>query len=159
MTCGVTLTQMHWQPHGGPVEAQLGRDGVWQPFAAPVDWAPSAHGIQLYTSPNLLSDFPKEPSLQNTSLCPVSSSAQLVFCRRQTSLPSLACSQVESLCYNQVIGFGELGRNVGEPQLNGIGGPSKELSQGIKNVTQSPHRAVARKGTTGLSLAVRSWED
>lgn len=38
-----------------------------------------------------------------------SSSAQLVFCRRQISLPSLACSQVESLCYNQVIGFGELG--------------------------------------------------
>lgn len=51
VTCGGTLTQMRWQPHGGPVEAQLGRDGAWQPFAAPVDWAPSAHGIQLYTSP------------------------------------------------------------------------------------------------------------
>lgn len=52
------------------MDAQLGRDGAWQPYAVPVDWAPSARGIQLSTSPNLLSDFPKEPSLQNSSLCP-----------------------------------------------------------------------------------------
>lgn len=144
---------MRWQPHGGPLEAQLGRDGAWAAFCGPCRLGTICPWRSTLHQPQPAVRFSKRAKLAKHQPLP-NSSAQLVFCRRQTSLPSLACSQVQPGCW--VWGaWSQHWRATAEwcwwAQQGAV---ARGLKKSLRIVTE-----LWQEGTTGLSLTVGAWED